>query len=241
MTDNIDVLHAFTKAYDDEMFCSNIKKNGNIEQTIQSLCSCNCCPRHMTCRPDYDKIKVLIDNTDATKTDEIIRMIEYETIFINNTSNKFVFFKSFMDMSSIIGDMLDIKDEDYDKIQQLVELVLENFCIMMNTFNSPMENQLIGKIFKIKLTSILSYDTEDKESAPKMSVELNTLFEWAMDMYQASRDISNIENRDFKSDGINNSCVCGCRSFVRSMLTVYSEEILQKSNKKNEKNLKKLK
>ena len=144
----------------------------------------------------------------------------------------------------MIGDIVDIKDEDEDKIQQVVEMVLENFSIMMNTFNSPMENQLICKIFKIKLTSILSCDTEDKESVPKMSVELNTLFEWAMDMYQASRDISNIENRDFKSDGINNKCVCGCRSFVRSMLMVHCEEAEQKvkkSSKKCEENVKKLK
>ena len=57
MSHNIDVLHAFTKAYNDEMFCSNIKNDGDVDQTIHALCSCNCCSRHMICRHDYDKIK----------------------------------------------------------------------------------------------------------------------------------------------------------------------------------------
>lgn len=223
MSHNIDVLHAFTKAYDDKMFCSNIKNGVSIDQTILALCSCNCCKRHMTCRPEYDKIKNLIDNTDVAKTDEIIRMIEYETLFVNNTSDKFIFVKSFMDMGTMIVEMNDIKEEDMDKLRQVVALVLKNFTGMLNTFNETNETQLICNIFKLKITNILSCDTKDNENKSTMSEELNVVFEWAMDVYEASKEVS--------KELTNAGCVCGCRSFIRSMLMIYREDAEQKVKK----------
>ena len=229
MSHNIDVLHAFTKAYNDEMFCSNIKNDGDVDKTILALCSCNCCPRHMTCRPEYDKIKILIDNTDAAKTADIIHMIESETLFLNNTSDKFIFVKSFMDMGTMIVEMDDIKEEDIVKLQQVVALVLKNFTGMMKTFNETNEIKLICNIFKLKLTTILSCDTKDNENKSTIPEELKEVFDWAMDVYEASKEVS----KELTTTG----CGCGCRSFIRSMLMVYMRDIgtLEKRSEKSAK------
>ena len=50
-----------------------------------------------------------------------------------------------------------------------------------------------------------------------MSLELKELFGWAMDIYEASKEV----NKELKTI----ECTCGCRSFVRSMLMVYGKDI----------------
>lgn len=217
MSDNIDILHAFTNAHDDGMFCSNIKNRGDAHKNIETLCSCNCCPRHMVCRPTYDQIKLLVTNTDVSKTTDIIKTIEHETNYVNNTGSKFIFLNSFMNIESIISENSDIKKIDIDNFKGEVSLLIRSQYEMMNTISKPEENKLICNMFKLKIMSLLSCCIEKNKNNDEMSLELKELFGWAMDIYEASKEV----NKELKTI----ECTCGCRSFVRSMLMVYGKDI----------------
>ena len=217
MSHNIDVLYAFTNAYNDGMFCSNIKNDGDVDQIIRSLCSCNCCSRHMICRHDYDKIKLLFTNTDVSKTADIINTIEHETNYVNNTGSKFIFLNSFMNIESMISENDDIKSIDVAKLKDEVSLLIRSNNEMMNTISKPKENKLICNIFKMKIMTLLTCWIEQNNNNDKMSSELKELFGWAMDIYEASKEV----NKELKTI----ECTCGCRSFVRSMLMVYGKDI----------------
>ena len=214
---------------DQKLFKCPIDKSKSLEYNLKNLTECKCCPRHMTCRPEFDMMKILLDNQDKKEVKKIHDHInENGIIRVGVESIKFVFSDSFYQIVSFICDISEISPEQYSELQYMTQTVVSYYEQLLTTFYFPDAVSVLCKIFEYKIMNVIIDEEFVKDSTSKIKGDrLEGILQWAIEIYDDLKSIRYMEThhinetkKDVKSDDTSdiNSlsvCTCRCRKYVR--------------------------
>ena len=225
----------FISNLEQKQFKCAIDKSKSLEYNLKTMAECKCCPRHMTCRPEFDMMKILIDNQDEKEVKKIRDHIKENGIVrVGVESIKFVFSDSFYQIVSFICDISEISTKQYSELQHMTQTVVSYYEQLLTTFYFPDTVILLCKMFEYKIMNVIIDEEFVKESTKKIKGErLEGIIRWAIEIYDDLKSIRYMEThhinetkKDDKSDdkSVDESlavCTCRCRKYLR----VYGESM----------------
>lgn len=206
---------------------------GDVPKTIlKKLCNCQCCSRHMSCKPEYEMIKIIIENKDKDEIKKIKDCVLDDIVFMGIESTKINFAKSFSDITLYLKDKKRISEEMETEIHTKIEIIMATFYNLVTTFNDGSDIKILCNIFEYKLMNLVMDEKFLSIDENKKMDVFDELMSWCMNMYNDLKNvfyfhIMQIDNfkkgelNDYKNETL---CNCNCRHFLRDLLIRYFHE-----------------
>lgn len=209
--------------YKDLQFCCKIDKpEHNIKNFLITLCQCNCCERHESCKPDVGFINYIEENYHNNK-DNIINQINNDKCCGGKPSYKVQLMESFHTIGMLMKNNKDIENE--------LGHLFNSFGLLMMIFSSYEEIKIFCKIFEFKMMYFYDPDFMKEDIDNRIEV-LENISSWCIDIYDTFKlmfIMDSSQNETFekgKYNNISNSnyCLCGCRKLSRTILHILFNE-----------------
>jgi len=211
------------ESLDQKLFKCNIDNSKSIEYNLKQITSCKCCPRHMTCRPEFYMMKILLDNKNKEEIKKIHELLDYDIICVGHESIKYVFSDSFFQITSFVCDNPEMSDEQYSKLQYMTQTIISYYEQLVTTFNCADDVSMLCKLFEYKIMNVLTDELFIKSTKKDKTERFENIFKWAIEIYEDLKSIGYMEthhNHESEKDNIcknksENVCVCMCRMWLR--------------------------
>ena len=216
--------------FEPKLFKCTIDNSKSLEYNLKAMAECKCCPRHMTCRPEFDMMKILLDNQNEKEVKKIRDHIKNNGIVrVGIESIKFVFSDSFYQIASFIYDITKLSPEKYSELQYMSETVVSYYEKLLSTFYQTSSVAILCKIFEYKIMNIIiDEDFLTKASKKDKGEYLERILKWAIETYDDLKTIRYMETHHLNENATKalhsqnkeqckeiDVCLCNCRRKLR--------------------------
>jgi hypothetical protein len=223
----------YEKTKDEIYFEPDLKSDDKAKIKLKKMCECNCCTRHMSCKPEYNVFKILSENKDRDEVEKIKEHVKSDIVFMGDESVKFYYSQAGFEMIEFLKNKKEITEGDEEKFQQILNSVLSMFYKLIITFNDVSEVKILCNIFEYRLMTLAMNETFLQADEKVKEDVIEELMKWGVECYDNLKEMFHFQSKQseiFKKGEMNNYksetlCRCSCRHFVRRLLVEYTNSI----------------